>query len=73
MDEIVAFLRARNAEDNHAYAYVAQRFGGDALALEYEGMSTGDVRRAGVGFALRVLAQAYHQHPGYREEWRVGW
>ncbi|KND36850.1 DUF6221 family protein [Streptomyces acidiscabies] len=84
MDELVRFLRARYEKDNHAYAYVAQRFGGDALldsqlpmldmvdalARKYEGMSTGDVRRPGVEFALRMLAQAYYEHPGYRKEWQ---
>ncbi|MFM9608067.1 DUF6221 family protein [Streptomyces niveiscabiei] len=86
MNALLRFLHARCEEDNHAYAYVAQCFGGDALldsqlpmldmvdalAREYEGMSTGDVRRPGVEFALRMLAQAYHEHPEYREAWRPG-
>ncbi|MET8982886.1 DUF6221 family protein [Streptomyces sp. NPDC004539] len=84
-DALLGFLHARYEEDNHAYAEVAHRFGGDALldshlpmldlvdalAREYEGMTAGDARRAGVGYALRVLAQAYYEHPSYREEWRL--
>jgi len=30
-DALLAFLRTRNDEDNHAYADVGHRFGGDAL------------------------------------------
>ncbi|MFE4688110.1 hypothetical protein [Streptomyces sp. NPDC056721] len=31
MDDLVKILRDRNMADNHAYAEVAHRFGGDAL------------------------------------------
>ncbi|MHC5906277.1 DUF6221 family protein [Streptomyces sp. S6] len=83
-DALLKFLHARNEEDNHTYADVAHRFGGDALldshlpmldmvaalARKYEGMSTGDARRPGLAYALRMLAQSYDEHPAYREEWR---
>ncbi|MFF2820871.1 hypothetical protein ACFVT9_35750 [Kitasatospora cineracea] len=31
MDDLLKFLHAHNEADNHACAYVAHRFGGDAL------------------------------------------
>ncbi|MFE3206517.1 DUF6221 family protein [Embleya sp. NPDC059237] len=84
MDDLLKFLHARNEADNHAYAYVAHCFGGDALldshlpmldlvdmlARDYEGMDPSDTRFAGLGYALRVLTQSYAEHPDYREEWR---
>ncbi|QQM38525.1 DUF6221 family protein [Streptomyces liliifuscus] len=84
MDDLVRFLRDRNMADNHAYAEVAHRFGGDALldshlpmldlvdmlAREYEAMAPTDTRHAGLAYALKVLAQSYTEHPGYRQEWR---
>ncbi|MFE4357794.1 MULTISPECIES: DUF6221 family protein [Streptomycetaceae] len=84
MDDLLRFLRARNEEDNHAYAYVAHVFGPEALLdshlpmldlvdqLAQEGiaMDPSDPRAAGLAYALRVLAQSYHDHPGYREQWR---
>ena len=42
----------------------------DMLAREYEAMDPADARLAGLGYALRVLAQSYAGHPGYRAEWR---
>ncbi|MGY4740880.1 DUF6221 family protein [Streptomyces sp. ATMOS53] len=84
MDDLVKFLRDRNMADNHAYAEVAQRFGGDALldshlpmldlvdllARDYESMDPADARHAGLTYALKVLALAYAEHPRYRQEWR---
>jgi hypothetical protein len=84
MDDLIKFMRARNEEDNHAYAYVAHCFGGEAildshlpmldqvsmLVDEYEATDPADVRHAGLAYALRVLAQSYDEHPGYRQEWR---
>ncbi|MER6141663.1 DUF6221 family protein [Streptomyces sparsogenes] len=84
MDALVKFVRDRNMADNHAYAEVAHRFGGDALldshlpmldlvdalAGEYQAMDPADARHAGLAYALRVLAQAYAEHPDYRQEWR---
>ncbi|MCX4986015.1 DUF6221 family protein [Streptomyces sp. NBC_00572] len=84
MDDLVKFLRDRNMEDNHAYAEVAHRFGGDALldshlpmldlvdmlTRQYEAMDPADDRHAGLAYALNVLAQSYAEHPGYRPEWR---
>lgn len=82
-DALLRFLHARNEEDNHAYADVGYRFGGDALldshlpmldavaalAQKYEGMSAEDARRPGLEYALRMLALSYYEHPEYREEW----
>ncbi|MDX3265605.1 DUF6221 family protein [Streptomyces sp. MI02-2A] len=84
MDDLVKFLRDRNLEDNHAYAEVAHRFGGEALldshlpmldlvdmlARDYEVMEPADARHAGLTYALKVLAQSYAEHPHYRQEWR---
>jgi hypothetical protein len=75
--ELVAYLRRCNMQDNHAYADVAHRFGGEALldshlpmldqidllAQEWEAMDPADIRYAGLTFALRVIAQAYPRHP----------
>ncbi|MFE9137777.1 DUF6221 family protein [Streptomyces sp. NPDC007355] len=69
--------------DNHAYAEVAYRFGGDALldshlpmldlvdmlAGQYEAMDPADARYAGLAYALKVLAQSYAEHTDYRQEW----
>nr|WP_240925326.1 DUF6221 family protein [Streptomyces sp. 196(2019)] len=33
-------------------------------------MDPSDARFVGLRHALRVLAQSYAGHPGYREEWR---
>lgn len=84
MDDLLKFLRARNEEDNHAHAYVAHTFGGEALldshlpmldlidmlARDFKVMDSTDSRIAGLGYALRVLAQSYAEHSDYREEWR---
>ncbi|MFJ7152378.1 DUF6221 family protein [Streptomyces sp. NPDC100445] len=84
MDDLITFLRARNAEDNHAYAYVAHTFGGEAvldshlpmldlldmLARDLGAMDPCDSRVTGLTYALRALAQSYDEHPDYREEWR---
>ncbi|GAA2819816.1 DUF6221 family protein [Streptomyces showdoensis] len=84
MDDLVEFLVARIMDDNHAYAYVADTLGGDALldshlpmldlteqlAREYAAMDPSDPRSEGVAYALRVLAQSYAEHRAYREEWR---
>ncbi|MEV7977043.1 DUF6221 family protein [Streptomyces sp. NPDC086519] len=84
MDDLLRFLRARNEEDNHAYAYVAHTFGGEALldshlpmldlidmlARDFKTMDPTDSRIPGLAYALRVLAQSYAERPGYREEWR---
>ncbi|MET8413584.1 DUF6221 family protein [Streptomyces sp. NPDC005195] len=84
MDDLLRFLHARYEADNHAYAEVAYRFGGDAvldrhlpmldlvdmLAREYEAMDPSDTRLAGLRYVLRVLAQSYAEHPDYRAEWR---
>ncbi|MFF0087901.1 DUF6221 family protein [Streptomyces canus] len=84
VDELLRFLHARYEADNHAYAEVAYRFGGDALldshlpmldlfdmlAREYEAMDRSDTRLAGLRYALCVLAQSYAEHPDYRAEWR---
>ncbi|MFJ7280937.1 DUF6221 family protein [Kitasatospora sp. NPDC098663] len=84
MDHLLRFLHARNEADNHAYAEVAHRFGGDALldshlpmldlvemlARDYEAMDSSDPRFTGLAYALRVLAQSYAEHTDYRPEWR---
>ncbi|MCH0562954.1 MULTISPECIES: DUF6221 family protein [unclassified Streptomyces] len=84
MDDLLRFLRARNEEDNHAYAYVAHAFGGEALldshlpmldlvdmlARDFRVMDPTDPRFAGLEYTLRVFAQSYAEHPEYREEWR---
>lgn len=84
VSDFVRFLRERNMADNHAYADVAHRFGGDALldshlpmldlvdmlVREYEAMEPADARREGLAYALKVLAQSYAEHPDYRREWR---
>ncbi|WP_331729167.1 DUF6221 family protein (plasmid) [Streptomyces sp. NBC_01003] len=84
MDDLLKFLRARIEEDNHAYAYVAQTFGRDALldshlpmlhlidmlARDYTAMDPADSRHAGLHHAIRVLAQLYAEHPAYQQEWR---
>ncbi|WP_222443405.1 DUF6221 family protein [Streptomyces misionensis] len=33
-------------------------------------MDPEDPRSAGLAYAIRVLAQSYAEHPGYRQEWR---
>ncbi|MFF9170530.1 MULTISPECIES: DUF6221 family protein [unclassified Streptomyces] len=85
MDDLVKFLRDRNMEDNHAYADVAYRFGGDALldshlpmldlvdmlAREYQAMDPADPRHKGLAYALKVLALSYAEHPRFRPEWRL--
>ncbi|WP_326778187.1 DUF6221 family protein [Streptomyces sp. NBC_01445] len=84
MDDLLKFLRARIEEDNHAYAYVAQTFGGDApldshlpmldlvdmLARDCTAMDPADSRHPGRNHAIRVLAQSYAEHPAYQQEWR---
>ncbi|MEV7004005.1 DUF6221 family protein [Streptomyces sp. NPDC093982] len=83
MNDHVKFLRDRNMSDNHAYAEVAHRFGGDALldshlpmldlvdmlARDYEAMDLADTRHEDLAYALKVLAQSYAEHPDYRQEW----
>ncbi|MFF8481174.1 DUF6221 family protein [Streptomyces antibioticus] len=84
MDDLLKFLVARLNDDNHAYAYVAQTMGGEAildshlpmldlieqLARDYRAMDLADSRSAGLAYTLRVLAQSYAEHPAYRQEWR---
>ncbi|MET9689521.1 DUF6221 family protein [Streptomyces sp. NPDC006514] len=84
MDDLLTFLVARINDDNHAYAYVSETMGGEALldshlpmldlteqlAYEYRAMDPADPRAAGLGYAIRVLAQSYAGHPAYRQEWR---
>lgn len=84
MDDLLKFIHARNEADNHAYAEVAYRFGGEAilgshlpmldlismLAQAYEAMEPADPRFDGTTYTLRVLAQSYDEHADYREEWR---
>lgn len=83
MDDLLKFLHARYEADNHAYADVAYRSGANALldshlpmldlvdmlARDYAAMDPSDARFAGLGHALRVLAQSYAEHPDYR---RIG-
>ncbi len=75
--DLVSFLRRCNEADNHAYAEVAQRFGGEALldshlpmldlvdmlAREWQAMDLADDRYAGLTYALRTMAQAYLHGP----------
>ncbi|MFD8642648.1 DUF6221 family protein [Streptomyces zaomyceticus] len=84
MDDLLKFIHARYEEDNHAYAEVAYRFGGEAilgshlpmldliemLARDCEAMDPADPRFVGLTYTLRVLAQSYDEHPEYREAWR---
>ncbi|WP_031071774.1 DUF6221 family protein [Streptomyces sp. NRRL WC-3742] len=84
MNELLAFIRARCTDDNHAYVDVAELFGGralldshlpmldlvDMLAADYEAMPPSDPRRPGLAYALRSLAQSHSHHPEYQEEWR---
>ncbi|MFD7445690.1 DUF6221 family protein [Streptomyces sp. NPDC059909] len=81
---MLKFIHAQYEADNHAYAEVSYRFGGDALldshlpmldlvnmlARDYAAMDPTDPRFAGLTYALRVLAQSYAEHPEYREQWR---
>ncbi|NEB02562.1 hypothetical protein [Streptomyces sp. SID13726] len=82
MDDLLKFLRARIEEDNHAYAYVAQTFGGEALldshlpmldlidmlVRDYTAMDPEDPRHEGLTYAIRLLAQSYAEHPAYQPE-----
>lgn len=84
MDDLVKFLRDRNTADNHAYVEVAHRFGSDALldshlpmldlvdmsARNHQAMGPADPRRAGLAYALKVLAQSYAEHLDHRQERR---
>ncbi|MEU4354463.1 DUF6221 family protein [Streptomyces virginiae] len=84
MDDLLKFLVARINDDNHAYAYVAETMGGEALldshlpmldlieqlANDYNAMAPSDSRSAGLAYALRVLGQSYAGHPAYQQEWR---
>ncbi|MGW4510338.1 DUF6221 family protein [Streptomyces sp. NPDC004436] len=84
MDDLLKFLVARINDDNHAYAYVAEAMGGEALldshlpmldlieqlANDYNAMAHSDSRSAGLAYALRVLGQSYAEHPSYQQEWR---
>ena len=72
--ELVSYLIRCINEDNHAYAYVAGRFGGEALldshlpmldmieslAREWQRLDPADDRYTGVTHALRVIAKAYY-------------
>jgi hypothetical protein len=72
--ELVGYLIRCINEDNHAYAYVAHQFGGEALldshlptldlieslAQEWQVMDAADDRYAGLTYALRVIAKAYY-------------
>jgi hypothetical protein len=71
--KLVSYLIRCINEDNHAYAYVAHQFGGEALldshlpmldlieglAQEWQGLDAADDRYAGLTYALRVIAKAY--------------
>lgn len=84
MDDLLKFLVARINDDNHAYAYVADTLGSEALldshlpmldlteqlVNEYRAMDPWDSRSAGLAYALRILAQSYAEHPAYRRQWR---
>ncbi|MFI7359908.1 DUF6221 family protein [Streptomyces avidinii] len=84
MDDLLKYLVARIMDDNHAYAYVAETMGGEALldshlpmldlteqlAHDYKAMDPTDSRSAGLAYAIRVLAQSYAEHPAYRQGWR---
>ncbi|MFI6017390.1 DUF6221 family protein [Streptomyces sp. NPDC051287] len=84
MDDLLKFLIARINDDNHAYAYVAETMGGEALldshlpmldlieqlANDYKAMAPSDSRSGGLAYALRVLGQSYAEHPSYQREWR---
>ncbi|MFF3727723.1 DUF6221 family protein [Streptomyces erythrochromogenes] len=84
MDDLLKFLVTRINDDNHAYAYVAETMGGEALldshlpmldlieqlANDYNAMASSDSRSAGLAYALRVLGQSYAEHPAYQQEWR---
>ncbi|MEU4730476.1 DUF6221 family protein [Streptomyces sp. NPDC023588] len=84
MDDLLKFLVARINDDNHAYAYVAETMGGEALldshlpmldlieqlANDYNAMAPADSRSTGLAYALRVLGQSYAEHPAYQQEWR---
>ncbi|MFF0383269.1 DUF6221 family protein [Streptomyces sp. NPDC004286] len=84
MDDLLKFLVARINDDNHAYAYVAETMGGEALldshlpildlieqlANDYKAMAPSDSRSVGLAYALRVLGQSYAEHPAYQREWR---
>ncbi|MFJ6011688.1 DUF6221 family protein [Streptomyces sp. NPDC092952] len=84
MNDLLTFIHARYEADNHAYAEVVGRFGGEALldshlpmldlldllVRERAAMDPTDPRRTGLDHALRVLAQSYAEHPDYREAWR---
>ncbi|MCF2526028.1 hypothetical protein [Yinghuangia soli] len=84
MDDLLGFLVGRIMDDNHAYAFVADTMGGEALldshlpmldliwqlANDHKAMDATDARSAGVEYALRVLTQAYDYSAAYREEWR---
>jgi len=84
VDDLVKFLQARVNEDEHRYAYVAHTFGGDVLldshlpmldqvsmlVRTFEAMGPTDERYAGLEFALKVMAQSYFDHAGYRQEWQ---
>jgi hypothetical protein len=73
--ELVSYLRRCNEADNHAFAEVVQRFGGDALldshlptldlidqlAQEWQAMNPADDHYPGLTYALRVLTRAYQQ------------
>ncbi|MET8577007.1 hypothetical protein [Streptomyces sp. NPDC005012] len=78
------FLIERINDDNHAYAYVADTLGGEALldshlpmldlieqlANDYKSMNPSDSRSAGLAYALRVPGQSYTEHPAYQQKWR---
>ncbi|MEU6157385.1 DUF6221 family protein [Streptomyces sp. NPDC047130] len=78
------FLIERINDDNHAYAYVADTLGGEALldshlpmldlieqlANDCKSMNPSDSRSAGLAYALRVLGQSYSEHPAYQQKWR---
>ncbi|MGW7458315.1 DUF6221 family protein [Streptomyces sp. NPDC054797] len=84
MDDLLKFLVTCINDDNHAYAYVAETMGGEALldshlpmldlieqlANDYNAMAPSDSRSAGLAYALRVLGQSYAEHPAYQQEWR---
>ncbi|GIE90321.1 hypothetical protein [Actinoplanes regularis] len=71
--DLVRYLTRCIETDNHAYAYVLDRFGGEALldsqlpmldmveslARDWQAMDPADERYVGLTHALRVITQAY--------------
>ncbi len=85
MDDLVRFLRHQNTQDNHAFAYVIDHFGPEALldshlpmldlidmlAQEWQSMDPADDRHPGLSYALAVLVRSYYEHPDYQQKWNT--